>query len=106
MTISGAGYTPGGSVSVAIERPDHEVDALNPPENADGTFSTVYIPPPIPGRYKITAVSERAQAVSVDATSTAGASTAPEVTLDETSWGFAQHKNKFGKDYPAAAYQK
>ena len=69
---------------------------------ADGRF-TLDLPP---GRYKITALSERAAAVSVDATSTAGASTAPELTLDESAWGFVQHKNKFGKEYPAAAYQR
>jgi plastocyanin len=69
---------------------------------ADGRF-TLDLPP---GRYRLTALSERAAAASVDGTSTAGVSTAPEVTLDETSWGFVQHKNKFGKDYPAAAYQK
>src|SRR6185436_8487840 len=59
---------------------------------ADGRFS-LDLPP---GRYKITALSERATAVSADA----------DLTLDETSWTFAQHKNKFGQDYPAAAYQK
>ena len=69
---------------------------------ADGRF-TLDLPP---GRYRLTALSERAAAATVDATSTAGVSTAPEVTLDETSWGFVQHKNKFGKEYPAAAYQK
>ena len=69
---------------------------------ADGRF-TLELPP---GRYKITALSERAAAVSVDATSSAGASTAPELTLDESGWGFVQHKNKFGKEYPAAAYQR
>jgi len=69
---------------------------------ADGRF-TLELPP---GRYKITALSERAAAVSVDATSSAGASTAPELTLDESGWGFAQHRNKFGKEYPAAAYQR
>ena len=69
---------------------------------ADGRF-TLDLPP---GRYKITALSERAAAVSVDATSSAGASTAPELTLDESAWGFVQHKNKFGKEYPAAAYQR
>ena len=53
MTISGAGYTPGGSVTVAIERPDHAVDSFSPPRG--GTFSFVYAPPGIPGRYKITA---------------------------------------------------
>jgi plastocyanin len=69
---------------------------------ADGRFS-LDLPA---GRYKITALSERAAAASVDATSTAGVSTIPEVTLDETSWSLVQHKNKYGQDYPAAAYQK
>lgn len=69
---------------------------------SDGRF-TLDLPP---GRYRITALSERAAAVSVEATSTAGVSTAPELTLDESAWGFVQHKNKFGKDYPAAAYQR
>jgi plastocyanin len=69
---------------------------------ADGRFS-LELPP---GRYKLTALSERAIPVSIDATSTAGVSTAPELTLDESAWGFTQHKNKFGKDYPAAAYQR
>ena len=58
-----------------------------------------------PGRYRVTALSERALPVSVEVTSTQGASIAPELTLDESSWVSAQHKNKFGKDYPAAAYQ-
>src|SRR5262249_48840584 len=34
---------------------DHTVQTLTTPTNADGTFSVVYTPPPIPGRYKITA---------------------------------------------------
>ena len=68
----------------------------------DGRF-TLDLPP---GRYRMTALSERASPVSVETTSTQGASTAPELTLDESAWAFAQHKNKFGKDYPAAAYQR
>ena len=68
----------------------------------DGRF-TLDLPP---GRYRVTAVSERASAVSAEMTSTEGASTAPELTLDESAWVFAQHLNKFGKDYPAAAYQQ
>ena len=44
--------------------------------------------------------------MSVEVDEHAGASTAPELTLDESAWAFAQHKNKFGKDYPAAAYQR
>ena len=68
----------------------------------DGRF-TLDLPP---GRYRMTALSERSSPVTVEATSTQGASTAPDLTLDESAWAFAQHKNKFGKDYPAAAYQR
>jgi plastocyanin len=59
-----------------------------------------------PGRYRVTAVSERAAPATVEVTSGAGAATAPDLTLDESSWIFAQHKNKFGQEYPAAAYKK
>ena len=54
----------------------------------------------------MTALSERSSPVSVEIASTQGATTAPELTLDESAWALAQHKNKFGKDYPAAAYQR
>lgn len=59
-----------------------------------------------PGRYRLTALSDRAQPVSAEVTSVAGAASAPELTLDESAWAFAQHKNKFGQDYPAAAYKR
>ncbi len=59
-----------------------------------------------PGRYRVTALSERAAPVTVEVTSTQGASNVPELTLDETQWVATQHKNKFGKDYPAAAYKR
>ncbi|HEX5110788.1 MAG TPA: plastocyanin/azurin family copper-binding protein [Vicinamibacterales bacterium] len=59
-----------------------------------------------PGRYRLTAVSERSSAVSAEMTSTQGAATAPDLTLDESAWTFAPHKNKFGADYPAAAYSR
>jgi len=59
-----------------------------------------------PGRYRVTAMSERAAPVTVEVTSTVGASNAPELTLDESQWAATQHKNKFGKDYPAAAYKR
>jgi len=68
----------------------------------DGRF-TLDLPP---GRYRMTALSERSSPVSVETTSTPGASTAPELTLDESAWAFAQHKNKFGQDYPSAVYQR
>ena len=69
---------------------------------ADGRF-VLDLPP---GRYRITAVSERAGPVSVEAESAAGAATAPALTLDESAWTAVQHKNKFGQDYPTAAYKK
>jgi plastocyanin len=69
---------------------------------ADGRF-VLDLPP---GRYKLTAMSERAAPVSVEIVSSAGATTAPEITLDESTWVFLQHKNKYGRDYPAAAYQR
>jgi len=59
-----------------------------------------------PGRYRVTALSERAGPVSVEATSAVGAATAPELTLDESAWALVQHKNKFGQDYPVAAYRR
>jgi hypothetical protein len=68
----------------------------------DGRF-TLDLPP---GRYRVTALSERASPVSIEITSTQGASVAPELTLDESAWAFAQHTNKFGKDYPSAAYPR
>ena len=68
--------------------------------SADGRF-TLDLPP---GRYRLTALSERASPVSVEIAITEGASAAPELRLDESAWVFATHKNKFGQDYPAAAY--
>jgi plastocyanin len=59
-----------------------------------------------PGRYRITAMSERASPVTAEVTSGPGASTAPDLTLDESSWVAAKHKNKYGQEYPAAAYKK
>ena len=59
-----------------------------------------------PGRFRVTAMSERTSPVSIEIASTPGASALPELTLDESAWASVQHKNKFGKDYPTAAYQK
>lgn len=58
-----------------------------------------------PGRYRVTAVSERSGPASVEVESSPGAAAAPELTLDESSWVFVRHKNKFGADYPASAYK-
>jgi plastocyanin len=68
----------------------------------DGRY-TLDLPP---GRYRVTAMSERAGPVSVEVLSVAGASTAPDLSLDESEWVATQHKNKFGQDYPAAAYKR
>jgi len=60
---------------------------------------------PPPGRYKVTALSERAAPASIDVT-VAGATTAAPVTLDESAFVAAPHTNKFGKPYPASAYKQ
>jgi plastocyanin len=69
---------------------------------ADGRF-TLDLPA---GRYRITVLSERAAPVSAEITSTAGASVVPDLALDESAWIATSHKNKFGSDYPIAAYQR
>ena len=58
-----------------------------------------------PGRYTVTALSERAAAVSIEVT-VSGATTAPSVALDESAFVAAPHANKFGKPYPEAAYKQ
>lgn len=68
----------------------------------DGRY-TLDLPP---GRYRLTAISERAAPVSIEVVSTAGASVAPELVLDESDWVAVQHKNKFGQDYPVASYKR
>ncbi len=76
--------------------------ALTAVASSDGRF-TLDLPS---GRFRVTALSERSAPVSIELTSSAGASIAPELTLDESTWVPAPHKNKFGQDYPAAAYQR
>jgi hypothetical protein len=75
ITISGAGFTAGASVTVTILLPNHTEETLTTPTTAGGTFSVVYTPPGIPGRYKITATdgtytaetaTTQADAVAVD----------------------------------------
>ena len=73
--------------------------AVVPP---DGRFS-LDLPA---GRYRLTALSERAAPVSADVMSVQGLATAPELQLDESAWKFSQHKNKYGQDYPTAAYNR
>ncbi len=63
-----------------------------------------------PGRYRITAWSERAREVTVEVTVSSGVSTgavtAPELVLDESKFVELPHKNKYGEDYPKKAYEK
>src|SRR4029453_15748177 len=56
------------------------------------------------GRYRLTAVSERAAPASIEVTAESGATQAQPLTLDETAWVAVQHKNKFGNNYTAASY--
>jgi len=58
-----------------------------------------------PGRYRITALSERASAVTAELT-VSGAQTAPALVLDESAFVATSHTNKFGKPYPKDAYQQ
>jgi plastocyanin len=57
-----------------------------------------------PGRYRVTAWSERAEPASVELTVSAGPASASEILLGETKFVDAQHKNKFGQEYPRAGY--
>lgn len=59
-----------------------------------------------PGRYRLTAVSGRAAPASGEVVAAAGTVDAPLLTLDESTWVEARHKNKYGQDYPAAAYKQ
>ena len=57
-----------------------------------------------PGRYRITAWSERAQPASAEITVGAGPLAVPELALDESKFVELPHKNKLGQDYPKSAY--
>jgi plastocyanin len=57
-----------------------------------------------PGRYRITAWSERAEPASVEVTVGANAVAVPEIALDETKFVELPHKNKFGQDYGKPGY--
>ena len=57
------------------------------------------------GRYRLTALSERAAAVTTEVT-VSGTTAAPALTLDESGFSAVPHANKFGKPYPPEAYKK
>jgi plastocyanin len=70
--------------------------------NADGRYS-LDLPA---GSYRITARSDRATAPVVELTVKGASESAPDITLDESQYVSVPHKNKFGQDYPASAYEK
>jgi hypothetical protein len=56
MVISGTGFTPDGAVTITVQQPGNNgIDSLSVTADASGNFVRSYIPPVIPGRYKITA---------------------------------------------------
>jgi plastocyanin len=58
-----------------------------------------------PGRYRLTALSSRAAPQSAEVTVAAGITDAPALALDESRFVSLPHKNKYGRDYPATAYE-
>jgi plastocyanin len=56
------------------------------------------------GRYRLTALSERAAAVSAEVLATGRPIAAPAMVLDESGFVATLHTNKFGKPYPKDAY--
>jgi plastocyanin len=52
-----------------------------------------------PGRYRLTAWSERAEPVNTELIVGSSGMNAPELSLDESKFVDTQHKNKFGQDY-------
>jgi plastocyanin len=67
----------------------------------DGTWR-LEVPP---GKYRVTALSERASPVVVEVTVSGAASAVEGLVLDESAFLAAPHTNKFGKPYPKDAYR-
>ncbi len=57
-----------------------------------------------PGRYRVTAWSERSVPATVEVTLSSTTSSLPELSLDESKFVEVGHKNKFGQDYPHSSY--
>jgi plastocyanin len=68
----------------------------------DGRYS-LELPP---GTYRVTARSDRATPTTLEITVKTGNESIPDITLDESRYVSVPHKNKFGHDYPASAYEK
>jgi len=58
-----------------------------------------------PGRYRLSAWSERSEPATEEVAVESTAVSAPELTLDESKFVEMPHKNKYGLDYPASAYE-
>jgi plastocyanin len=83
-------------VSFLVVAPSSWVATAGP----DGTWR-LDVPP---GRYRITALSERASPVSIEVAVGAAPTEAPSITLDESVAVTTPHLNKHGKPYPKSAY--
>lgn len=59
-----------------------------------------------PGRYRITAWSDRAQPASTEITVGPERASVPDLSLDESNYVELPHKNKFGQDYTKNPYEK
>jgi plastocyanin len=57
------------------------------------------------GKYRVTALSERAAPVRVDVSVAGAAATTGGLVLDESAFVSTEHLNKFGKPYPKDAYK-
>ena len=58
-----------------------------------------------PGRYRITAWSERSREATAELDVAASGTTAPDLILDESHYVELPHKNKYGEDYSKKAYE-
>jgi plastocyanin len=57
------------------------------------------------GKYRVTALSERAAPVTVEVSVAGTAATTSGLVLDESAFVSTEHVNKFGKPYPKDAYK-
>jgi plastocyanin len=57
-----------------------------------------------PGRYRVSAWSERATPASTEVTVSSSGVTVPDLSLNETGSVELAHKNKYGQDYPKNSY--
>jgi len=57
-----------------------------------------------PGRYRITAWSDRSDPASTEITVGSEAASVPELSLNESNYVEVQHKNKYGQDYSKNPY--